>query len=1592
LWQWAETAMRSWDRPPNQSARFLAWVAGIDQLLLGLAILVTPAQFEAGRYAAFQSHLAVYGALLGCSGLLLLLSQVLPFRRRRFSQLPVLVGAFACILLALGFIQSHNWGSVPTFGVLAAALVVAAAGGHAWLRSRLHLDLFLSTVAVAQLLSGGLVLLVPGAFAGSALTKLPLYLPLAAGALLCGCAILDMRTANRWGRLCAILPLAAGALLLIWAYELGVRGNFVLNALTTSLLAIGIAMWPFIPSAWFSPARVRIANKLMSASLLSVGTAFVVIVVVLLQRTESAYEQRSQLDLTTTAAVIAHDSASFLKTEVAQATFLSRDPEVLSFDPDLQLPFVQRVLRGDPTVSQISIVNRDGITVVRSTGEQPNIDRRPQLGGVAEVFRTHQPQWDVEVSQTQQVPVLVVRVPIFDKDGSFDGVYVHQVRLSTLTANLGQLPLDKTGRIVIVDAQGRVVVHPDPGLVARQADLSQLPPVAATLAGRSLSLVYRDGDRRWLSGQAHVPELGWTVLVERPEAVVLGPANRAREQALGFLAVMLALFAATAFFLARGFTRPLADLVRATHSLGMEEAEAELPPAGDDEVGDLVHAFQDMRDRLSARTREREAAEAERAQLLIEEQAARTEAETLADIGRGISASLDLDEVLRTTAESGRRLVDADLTAIALTDSRRRLPLAAVVGNRTPLLSNLIIPADRGGAGEVLAHGRPYQTHWDGPGDGLSRYSAAVEAMAAEGVLSTLAVPIHYGSETVGVFWVHSRTHREFTPAEIALLDRLAAQAGAAVANARAHAEVEALLVATAKLGEKAEPEEVLRTLVEEAGKLLEAERSVYAVLRDGRLIIPADFRDGEWFADGHEARRHGILWSVWDSGRAYRVDDVAKDPNSSPERVKLHRAHFQLTVPLRGPDGENLGLISLNNRRGASAFSERDERLLTGFCETGAVILSRANETAARLVAEQSATRSRQEVEALLAAADQLNSALEPEEVLRRVVRTAAELLAVKRVGIATNEGDHAMRRHTWLDGIWHSVQTRLPLTGSVSGWVITHAKPYRSDDLAASAQVFRQALPAALPERALAVPILGRDGRVLGSLNLFDRLDGNSFSNEDQRLAEGIAHHAAMAMERAQLIQELQAREQRLQEQAVTDPLTGLPNRRLFLERLSHALTSGRRRARGVSVLFLDLDGFKVVNDSLGHAAGDDLLQEIGHRLTAFCRKNDSVARFGGDEFAILLTDLEILSDATGTANRLVEELRRPLTVGRQRTLSITASVGVSVRGPREEGRSAEELMREADIALYRAKAEGKAHAVMFVPSMNTEALERLELQTDLGNALENGELHVYYQPLVDLEAKSIIGAEALLRWQHPRYGLLPPHAFIPLAEETGAILPIGRWVLEEACRQVMKWRAQLPRGAPFRMSVNVSPVQLQQPEFVAQVASSLRQAGMDSDGLQLEITETAFVHHAEPTIAKLTALRELGVHLAIDDFGTGYSSLSYLRRLPVDTVKIDQSFMQDFHHGSSTAAIVRAVIALAHALNMTVTAEGIETADQLVFLAALDCDHGQGFYFARPCAASEFELLLRDAFPDTYLPTTPATGRPQAARSTGVRSSSV
>ncbi len=485
-----------------------------------------------------------------------------------------------------------------------------------------------------------------------------------------------------------------------------------------------------------------------------------------------------------------------------------------------------------------------------------------------------------------------------------------------------------------------------------------------------------------------------------------------------------------------------------------------------------------------------------------------------------------------------------------------------------------------------------------------------------------------------------------------------------------------------------------------------------------------------------------------------------------------------------------------------------------------------------------------------------------------------------------------------------------------------------------------------------AWSVPILASDGgAVLGTLDVFvsePRLP----DDEHRQIFVLLAQLASIAIER-------KAFEERLAHQSMHDGLTGLPNRLLFLDRLDQAIARCSRSQTSVGVAFLDLDRFKNVNDSLGHDAGDELLIEVARKLESVIRPGDTVARFGGDEFTVLCEDLPSETAREQTveiAERLRSAVIRPLVV-RGTEMFVGASVGIAMATSGEE--RPEALLRDADAAMYHAKDAGRGRVEVFDDAMRARALTAHATENSLHRALERAEFRIFFQPIVGLADARCVGAEALIRWQHPERGLLAPAEFIPLAEETGLVVQIGWWVLEEAARNAARW--QLEQSEPFQVSVNLSARQLAQPDLAGRVAAVIAETGVRPSSLCFEITESVLMDDAETVLDVITRVRGLGVQFAIDDFGTGYSSLGYLKRFPVDSVKIDRSFVSGLGSDPGDAAIVSAVIGLAHALGLRVTAEGVETQEQLAALIALSCDEAQGYFFSPPQPAADLRSLV-------------------------------
>ncbi len=547
---------------------------------------------------------------------------------------------------------------------------------------------------------------------------------------------------------------------------------------------------------------------------------------------------------------------------------------------------------------------------------------------------------------------------------------------------------------------------------------------------------------------------------------------------------------------------------------------------------------------------------------------------------------------------------------------------------------------------------------------------------------------------------------------------------------------------------------------------------------------------------------------------------------------------------------------------------------------------------------------------------------------------------------------GEEALRTRSWHDG---SSETMVPVPGLLMDplheRVRTAQSPFFHGPSAEEPSDLSQAMVS---------PLRG-ESELIGSLVIANRLtEGTTFSADDLRLLETLAHQAAAALENGHLEQslaELSRLKEQLRYQAYHDPLTNLPNRSLFLDTVAERLAAPAA-GRSAVVLFLDLDDFKIVNDTLGHAAGDRLLAEVADRLRNVLRAEDVAARLGGDEFGVLLDDGPDLARSMSVATRMIDALRISLQIAGQE-IQVGASIGIAVARSRMD--TADELLRNADVAMYTAKASGKNRVAVFEPTMHAAIVARQALSAELARSLGRGELVVYYQPIVELATGVTTGLEALVRWRHPTRGLIGPNDFIGLAEETGTILALGAWVLEEACVQAVKWTAFGPPGRDLTVTVNLSAQQLAEPTFIDDLQAILARTGLAPDRLVLEMTETVMFHDTSTTIARLETIRALGIRIAIDDFGTGYSSLGHLRRFRVDILKIAQEFVGPADSREDWA-FAGAIVALGRTLGLAIIAEGIEDVGQLEHLRELGCESGQGYLFARPLAADAVTRSLQ------------------------------
>jgi diguanylate cyclase (GGDEF)-like protein len=591
-------------------------------------------------------------------------------------------------------------------------------------------------------------------------------------------------------------------------------------------------------------------------------------------------------------------------------------------------------------------------------------------------------------------------------------------------------------------------------------------------------------------------------------------------------------------------------------------------------------------------------------------------------------------------------------------------------------------------------------------------------------------------------------------------------------------------------------------------------------------------------------------------------------------------------------------------------------------------------------------------EVTTLLEAAKAMNLVLDLQEVLETILECAHELLGSHDGSIMLVHGEDELRT-VCASGESAARGARVRFGEGIAGRVAHTREPLLITGVIDRQRMMHDPTPYPSPTSSLSVPLVHRDV-LLGVLNV-NAPEGRTYNEHQLRALSLFGEQAAAAIANARLYEEQRLLASQNVYQALHDLLTNLPNRALFLDRVAHALSRRRRKDQFVALLFLDLDDFKLINDSLGHAAGDEVLISFAERLRNCVRSGDAMARFGGDEFAVLVEDITSPANAVAAADRILALLSEPFTVG-GKNVWLRASIGIAVENIAAS--NADALLRNADIAKNVAKSQGKGRVVVFEDAMHTDAVRRLELEVELQRALDMQQLAVHFQPIFALMPARVVGLEALVRWHHVERGLLPAAAFLPLAEQAGLVTEIDRWVLREACEALESLRKELPRAAPLTLSVNISPTHLQDPALVDDVADVLAESGLEPERLVLEITESAILVDAEKTSSHLNRLKSLGVRLALDDFGTGYSSLSHLRRFPVDIVKIDRVFIDGITSDRGANALVQAIVRLGRGLNIEVVAEGIEQQSQADALLQLRCPFGQGWYL---CEALPHDALL-------------------------------
>lgn len=775
----------------------------------------------------------------------------------------------------------------------------------------------------------------------------------------------------------------------------------------------------------------------------------------------------------------------------------------------------------------------------------------------------------------------------------------------------------------------------------------------------------------------------------------------------------------------------------------------------------------------------------------------------------------------------------------------------------------------------------------------------------------------------------------------------------------RQHAYLSALHETALGLINRLDLSDLLEAIILRAGRLVGAEHGhIYLVdPQTDEIETKVAVGHGNHFLGMRLKRGEGLAGRVWATGEPLIVKDYDAWAGRSSQ-FPYSVLHGVVGMPLKS-GSEVIGVMVLAYTNPGQAFGQDELELLGRFAQLASLALDNARlysslqtALAERKQAEQ-LERDRNRVLEMIAKGEPLSRILEQIALLieRQRPDTLCSILLLREGHLYHGAGPSLPSDYIQaVDGLAVGPSAGSCGTACFRGEIVV------TEDIVTDPlwDGFRDIGLRHGLRACWSVPIFSSTEQVLGTFAMYSRLPSRPNAG-DLELLETARRMASIAIEQHRLTD-------RLIHQAHHDPLTNLPNRILYEDRLQQALAHAEREGRFVALLLIDLDRFKRINDTFGHHVGDLLLKEVGRRLRSCARQNDTVARWGGDEFTMVLTDLETPGDAARVADRVLQVLRAPVCI-EDHEFFITASIGISLFP--SDAREPEELLRHADSAMYRAEEQGKNTYAFFSPQIAAAAAQRLKIETQLQRALERHEFALHYQPIVDLASGRVIGAEALIRWCPTGGEIIPAAEFISVAEESGLIVPIGAWALEEACRQARAWQ-RAGYCSWLRMAVNVSAMQFRRPDFSEVALRALRQAGLAAQFLELELTESLVMREIETSGRQLTSLRTLGLSIAIDDFGTGYSSLSYLPRLPVDILKIGRSFIRQIEGDPGVRQIIRAIVALARSLKIPVTAEGVETPDQLRFVRRLGCARAQGNFFGRPLPPEEFgRFLMRSRF---------------------------